>query len=250
MTLHHTDKGSGPPVILIHGYPLNRTIWNAQLALADRFRILIPDLPGFGDTPPVANLSLDDYADLLVRWMDELGIERSAFVGHSMGGYVLLSLADRYGDRMEAMTLVCSQAGGDASDVRELRLKTAERVRREGTSVVIDAMIDKLLAGSNAHLKSDLRSIMETATPEGVDTALRAMAARSDRFHVFSKFTLPVLIVSGRQDTLIGEEKASLMADRLKMGRWVVINDCGHMPMLEQPERLNAELRAFLSLVS
>jgi pimeloyl-ACP methyl ester carboxylesterase len=111
-------------------------------------------------------------------------------------------------------------------------------------------MVEKLTSPVHDHLKAGLRSIMETATKEGVVTALRAMASRTDRFHVFSQLKIPVLILSGKQDALIPEDKARLMAERLKMGKWISLDDCGHMPMMEQPDQFNAEIRTFLTLVS
>ena len=235
--------------MFVHGYPLNHTIWEAQKALADSFRLILPDLPGFGKSP-ASGATIDGYADTIRDLLDTLNIDKASMFGHSMGGYVVLSFADRYPERLDAMGLICSQAGGDPADVREARLKTAETVEKQGTSAVVDTMAEKLTAPSGVHLKETLRSIMRTAGTAGITAALRAMAARTDRFHVFSKLIVPVLILSGTEDILIPEDKARLMADRLKLGKWTPLENCGHMPMMEQPERFNQEIRTFLALVS
>lgn len=247
--LHYHESGSGPAVLFVHGYPLNQTIWESQKSLADAFRVILPDLPGFGKSPASVE-TIDGYADTIKDLLDTLNIDRASIFGHSMGGYVLLSLADRYPERLDAMGLICSQAGGDPTEVREARLRTAENVEKQGTSAVADTMAEKLTAPSGAHLKETLRSIMRSASVAGVTSALRAMAARSDRFHVFSKLTVPVLVLSGAEDILIPEDKARLMADRLKLGKWIRLENCGHMPMMEQSERFNQEIRTFLTLVS
>ncbi len=244
------DSGSGIPVLLVHGYPLNHSIWEQQFILSDSFRIIAPDLPGFGQSEPEEGLTMHDYADRLAALLDEKKIDNAAVVGHSMGGYIALAFAERHPSRMRGLGLVCSQAGADTEEGRAGRIKNAERVPAEGFDFIIDAMIGKLLSPAtlqkNSGMSDQIRAIMKKSAPQGVTAALRAMAARKDQFETLKKLSVPVFIAAGKDDSLIPLEKSSQMADVCKSPVFVSLPDSGHMAMMENPSEFNTALRKYL----
>ncbi len=247
--LHCADMGLGVPVVLIHGYPLNHKIWQNQFVLSKHYRILAPDLPGFGETPSISGMSIADYADLILKLLDKENIEKAVVMGHSMGGYIALEFAARYKKRLLGLGLVCTQAGADSEEARANRMKTIERVHAEGKGFVIDTMAGKLTSAKNlsdAELIRQLKSIMQGATDKGIATALKAMAGRSDHLSTLEKIRVPILIIAGAEDALIPVEKSAAMAEKLSKRTFEIISGAGHVAMMEKPEAFNRSLIEFL----
>jgi pimeloyl-ACP methyl ester carboxylesterase len=248
------DIGSGLPVLFIHGYPLDHTIWKDQFALSDRYRILAPDLPGFGKSHASKNLSMSDYADTAARLMDEKNIDKAVLIGHSMGGYISLAFAEHHGPRLLGLGLVCSQAGADSEEGKAGRFKNADRVEKEGFGFIVESMIEKLLSPSNytnqLQLVSELRSIMQGSTSEGVITALEAMAGRKDQFDTLKKLDVPIFITAGNDDVLIPAERSFQMSEACKHPHFNSFAGCGHMAMMENSQEFNTALGRFLNLIS
>lgn len=246
------DVGSGVPVVLIHGYPLNHSIWEHQFNLSVSYRILAPDLPGFGASENKADLAMEEYSDRISAMLDEKKIKKAVVVGHSMGGYIALSFAKRYENRLLGLGLICSQAGADSEEVKNGRLKNAERVAKEGYDFVIETMAEKLVSNKkeNKTLTEKLRSIMKEGTSEGVCTALSAMAGRKDEFETLRNLSVPVFIAAGKDDLLISSEKSFQMADTSKRKTLKIFENCGHMPMMENPKEFNLVLAEFLQNIT
>lgn len=247
------ESGSGIPVVFIHGYPLNQTIWENQNMLSDTFRIIAPDLPGFGASPALPNQGMAGYADAIAEILDDRKIDKAVVIGHSMGGYIALAFAEHYGKRLSGLGLVCSQAGADSEEGKAGRLKNAERVGIEGFEFIVETMSEKLLSTvsdqNDASLKLQLKSIMKQSSAEGVITALKAMAARKDQFDTLKKLPIPVWIAAGAEDALIPSEKSMQMTKTLKQVSYDLFDACGHMPMMEKPQEFNLALRKFLSTI-
>jgi 3-oxoadipate enol-lactonase len=243
------DAGSGIPVILIHGYPLSHGIWDEQLSLSQHYRILAPDLPGFGQTPPVTNWSISDYANFILQILDERKIGQAVVMGHSMGGYIALEFAARYQDRLSGLGLICTQAGADSDDARSNRMKTIERVKVEGTNFISDMMAEKLLSPNNLTddpLVKTVKTILQSASKDGVMAALAAMAHRDDHFDTLEKISVPSLVITGDDDVLIPAERSEQMAAKLKQATLEKIAGAGHLAMMEKPEAFNSILSKFL----
>ncbi|KAB2878045.1 alpha/beta hydrolase [bacterium] len=248
------EIGSGLPVVLIHGYPLNHRTWENQFSLSDSFRILAPDLPGFGQSGFENALSMEGYSDHIAELLDEKKIEKAVVMGHSMGGYISLAFAARHENRVMGLGLICSQAGADTEEARAGRLKNAERVEKEGFDFIIATMSEKLLSPyrntNDSALQNKLKLIMKEASAQGVTTALKAMAARKDQFETLRNLSVPVFITAGTDDVLIAVEKSVQMAEASKLSTFEVFEGCGHMPMMEKPQEFNLALRKFLKKIS
>jgi 3-oxoadipate enol-lactonase len=232
--LNYDDRGAGDAVLLVHGFPLDRSIWDAQVAaLAETHRVITPDLRGFGesefgDSDP-ASLSLDTYAADLAALLDALNVESVTFGGLSMGGYIAFAFLRAYGPRVTRLLLLNTRATPDTDEGRAGRLALAERVRDEGAKAAADAM-------------------MEGASPRGIRGALHAMADRPDSTPDLARIAVPTLILVGDRDALSPPSDAETMHRAIAGSHLVTITDCGHLSTLERPDAVNHALKSFLSL--
>lgn len=252
--LTYRQSGSGPAVVLLHGFPLSHAIWEHQIAaLSGTYRVIAPDLPGMGGSAllPEGEASMARYAREVLNLVDSLGVGPFALAGHSMGGYVALALQKEAPQRVAGLGLVASQAGADTPEGREGRFATAEKVRAEGPGVVAGAMGPKLFGSGVTPEDPRYRqvdAIMRGTAPEGIRAALFAMAGREDMQPRLPTIGGPALVLAGEQDKIIPVEKAETVAANLKAATLVKL-PCGHMPMLEEPEATSAALSRWLSLV-
>lgn len=247
------DSGSGLPVIWIHGYPLSAAIYAPQEAIPG-VRHIVPDLPGFGATPPPpGELTIPEYADGILRIMDEKGIRSAVVAGLSMGGYIAMALARQAMERLCGLILIDTRELPDAPDARAKRFETIETVRASGTATVVDSMLPKML--TEATMKEDeakaraVRQIMESATPGGVIAALGAMARRADASDVLPRVEVPALVVVGRDDAITPPSDAERMRNAIPGAALAVIDRAAHLSNFERPEEFNRAAAAFLARV-
>lgn len=239
----YTRRGTGNPLMLVHGFPLDHSIWNETAALLEEnFDLILPDLRGFGESATVETpYFMDDMADDLATLLDHMKINEIAIAGHSMGGYVALAFAKKYPHRVRGLALVASQAAADAPDRKDGRYKTAQDVAEKGVGVVADAMTSKLSA--MAEVQTFVRAIMEQQTPAAVIGALKAMAEREDMSASLAAFSFPVLVVHGDEDALIPVDRGREVKSLVPAAHLTEIQGAGHMPMLEFPKETAAALK-------
>lgn len=227
--------GPDPAIVVLHGWPLNRSIWSeiGPRIAAPGYRVLVPDLPGCGDSPTIefARATVEAYADELARFLDAFGPRRFAIAGHSFGGYVALALAERRPDLVAALGLVASRTTADSEAARAGRRETIGKVRASGTSVLLPGLAEKLVGPAAApQWRERATLLIQRARPDGVASGLAAMAARPDRTAMFESFPGPRLVVHGTADALIAVSEAAPAPIR------AILPDVGHMPMWEAPE--------------
>lgn len=249
-SLMYDDTGDGEVVLCIHGFPFNRSMWDeARMALASRYRVLSPDLRGFGESSGSDSWTLDDQANDLIELLDRLGIDRAAVLGLSMGGYIALNLARRYPERLWAMVLIDTKATSDNYEAKQNRLKTAETALREGAAPIAAQMLPKLLSPANAEdqrLVERLNSMMLTTNPKTIANAAHAMASRPDSTQYLSTMAMPSFVIVGNDDQITTPHDAHAMVNALPNASLVTIPDAGHMSVLEQPEIAYGAIRVFL----
>lgn len=242
------DEGRGPAVVFLHGYPLCGDIWRNQRILSDSYRLIIPDLPGFGETDAADLSSIREYADWVSRLLQERGIDRAIVVGHSMGGYIALALVIHHASQCAGLALICTQAHADTVEGRHGRLEAVQRVEREGVGFLAETMSEKLLhPESPESLRIELARFIRKASPKGVVCALRAMADRPDVREQLNSVHQSALVLYGSGDRLFSAERPIELAKRLPHS---VIHACprsGHMPMMEEPEMVTRRLREFFA---
>jgi 3-oxoadipate enol-lactonase len=238
--------GEGIPLILLHGYPLNRSIWKGVIPfLQDISNVVLPDLRGHGNSPvPEGEYSMETIAGDVTALMDHLKIEKAIIVGHSMGGYVSFALNRYYPERVLGLGLVATQAVSDTPESSKARLETIELIKIKGTGVVTDSMINRLT--QERKLDKDLARIIAGTTAQGMIGTLQGIAKREDATPGLVSVAVPTLILSGKMDEIIPREKAQEMADLIPHAWWIEIPQGGHMPMMEDPQTTGIALRSLV----
>lgn len=252
-TLHFQEQGKGTPLLLIHGFPFSGAMWNRQLeALSSGARVLVPDLPGFGDSPAIhAAYTVEQYAEDCVAMLDALDIlEPVALGGLSMGGYIALAFARLFPERLRGLLLFSTRAGADSAEAKANRDKTIAQVKENGAAVVTEGMYPKLLAPATyteqPAVAAELQDIMRAASPEGVIGALSAMRDRPDSTGLLSGIGVPTLIVHGQEDSVIPPSEAEAMAKAIPDSELHLLAKAGHLPNLEQTADFNRIALNFL----
>lgn len=249
VSLYFEEHGHGTPVVLIHGFPLDHTIWNPLVPLLEgKARLILPDLRGYGKSLVTrGTYDMGLLADDIKEMLDGLNIRQAVLVGHSMGGYVSLAFARCYPERLLGLALVASQAAADTPERRQGRLQTAGEVERRGVKSLAKTMPEKLT--THPDLVEPLRQLILQANPAGVAGALKGMADREDMTRRLSEINVPTLIIAGAQDSLIPLEKSREMERLLPRGWLVEIPNAGHMPMMEAPEMVAEALFRLLEKI-
>lgn len=239
-------RGNGAPLVLLHGYPLDHTIWKEVVPLLeDDFDLILPDLRGFGQSDLVQEqYSIADMAVDVAALLDELGIEKTYIAGHSMGGYISLAFVRNYPERVLGLGLIASQALGDTPERRDGRYASAEEIMRTGVGPVVENMTPKLTP--NEEVQAAVRPVISEQQPVGLANAMKAMAERLDSTLVVPAFPFPVVLVHGTADELIPVDRAREIKAALKPAYLVELPGVGHMPMLEDPRETAETLRKFL----
>ena len=255
MRLAHDDVGQGPAVVLLHGFPLDRTMWRSQVEdpSAD-YRLIVPDLPGLGGSPvPHGPPTLDAMADAVMGLLDELGVTEPVVLGGlSMGGYVALAALEKAPGRFRALMLLDTRATPDTAEAAANREALAKKVEEAGgPHAVVEGMRSKLFSKatveSSPGVVESVVGVMSRAPAAGVAWSLRAMAARPDRTAAVVAAGLPTLVLVGHDDAITPPKEMEALAGSLKSARLVVVPDAGHLPPVEQPEVCNDDIRAFLN---
>lgn len=243
LEIAYARSGRGSPLFLIHGYPLDHSIWNATAHfLQNDFEIFQPDVRGFGQSTPLdAPYTIADLADDLAHLLDALQIEKAYIAGHSMGGYIALAFANKYPSRVRGLALVASQAAADSEERKRGRYQTALQVEAQGVECIAAEMADKL--SENQKIRETLRPLIEKQGKSGVAGALKAMAEREDTTALFATIDFPVVLIHGAADQLIPLERAEEIERRFPRARLVKLPGVGHMPMLDAAEKTAAALR-------
>jgi 3-oxoadipate enol-lactonase len=254
VTLYYSEAGQGTPLVLLHGFPLSGAIWHEQQRqLGEHYRVIVPDLRGHGRSPaPRGVYEMDLLARDVLALLDSLQIKQAVIMGHSMGGYVALAAWRIAPERFLALGLIASQAGADTDEGREGRYRMAEKVAAEGIKVVAEAMLPKLFAvnlSAEAPIIEPVRQLILNTQLAGIIGSLQGMAVRPDSGALLPTISIPVLILAGDQDQIIPPDKAKAMAAALATATRTMVENAGHMPMLEQPDATTTAIRSFLSAV-
>lgn len=251
-TVEYEDVGQGIPLVLIHGYPLNRMVWQAQWeGLSDSARVIVPDLRGFGGSVIGAGpIDIGTYADDVRELLDALGIQGRAIIcGLSMGGYIALAYERRYPDHVAALILANTKAGPDNEQGKEGRNKSIALANEKGASAIAEAMLPKMLSpksSNNTELVAQVRRIMESATVPGIVAALESMRDRPDSTPTLLEFSAPTLIIAGADDQLFPLSVAQVMAQAARNSQLVILPDAGHISSMDQPAAFNQAVKEFL----
>jgi pimeloyl-ACP methyl ester carboxylesterase len=250
------DGGKGPPVLLLHAFPLSSVMWREQIrALQGDYRLVAPDMRGFGSTPAFAGPpSVDQMADDAAALLDDLGIREPVVVGGlSMGGYVALAFARRHAARLRALVLADTRAEADDAVGRANRDKMIEFASKNPSLAVIDQMTPKLVCADTREKRPEVveavRHFASLQAPAGIVGALKALRDRPDATPFLAQIAVPTLVIVGRDDTLTPLPLAEKLTVGIRGARMVIIEKAGHLSNMEQPEGFNEAVQAFLASV-
>lgn len=247
----YSDEGAGAPMLFVHGFPLSRGAWSKQTeAFRSSFRVIVPDLRGFGESETTAGpVSMTRFAGDLHALLQHLEVGPAILVGHSMGGYIALAFAKAYPEALRKLVLVGTKAGADTSEGAAARRATAEKVRAEGSLVVVDAMAPKMLASSNtdAAMAASVRGFMASSKPKGIIGALLGMADRPDAGTWLGEIGVPTLVVTGSDDSIIPPSESEALAKAIPGAQLTLIPNAGHLVAFDQAEAFNESLKAWLA---
>ena len=249
----YEDAGAGTCIVLLHGHPLNRSMWSEQTdALQANYRIVCPDLRGYGETAAVSDVStMSEMAQSVAALLDFLKLETIILGGLSMGGYAALEFYNLLPTRVSALVLADTKAGSDTEEARQKRFETAAKIEKEGIEPLAEEMVPKILAPATRSTKPEIvgrvRQMMLATNPAGAAAALRGMAERNDHRKLLAKISVPTLVIVGETDELTPPAEAEKMNRAIKDSLLVKISNAGHLSPLENGAEFNRALLNFLS---
>ena len=251
LELAYDEAGSGLPLLLVHGWPHDRTMWVGQLGgLAPYARLIAPDLRGVGGSTVRAPYTIDQYADDLVAFLDSLGLASAVVCGLSMGGYIAFSMLRRHRDRIRGLILADTRASADTDDTRANRSRLIALIEQEGMTALAARQLPSMVGRSTLERRSPLaetvRRMMASAPPEGAIGALRAMAERPDSTPLLRTIDLPTLVVGGAEDGITPPDVLRAMSAAIPNSRIEILEQGGHLSPLERPAAFNHVVTEFL----
>jgi 3-oxoadipate enol-lactonase len=244
--------GDGAPVVLLHPFPADHELWKpAAQALINKYRVILPDLRGHGDSDVGEGpATMEKHALDMARVLDHADIGRVPFVGVSIGGYALFEFWRRFRGRIAGLMLCNTKAGADNGDARATRLKAAEDVLEHGTEGFFQGTVKKLLGKTTQETRPDLVDgavrMMQKMSPRDVAMVQRGMAERPDSIPTLKTINVPTLILTGDEDQMTGVPEAQLMNQHIAGSQMKVVAKAGHYSPWEQPEEVGRLVRQFL----
>lgn len=252
-SMEYDERGSGIPLLLVHGFPFNRHMWEPQVqGLSDIARIITPDLRGHGDSEFTrGSYTMDKLAGDLYEFLTEIGVTQPVIIGGlSMGGYITFAFYRKYPERVAAVILASTRATADTEEGKLRREEMAALALESGSGAVAEGMLPKIMSPKTYENKPELvekmKRMMEKTSPQGIAGALLGMKERPDSTGTLQQIDKPTLVIHGADDQLAPVQEAESMQAILKTSHLQVIQGAGHLPNLEQPEQFNRTVREFL----
>jgi pimeloyl-ACP methyl ester carboxylesterase len=255
MLLAFDDNGPGPVVVLLHGFPFNRSMWSAQVAdVGAVYRLITPDLRGHGETAaPEGVYTMEAMASHVIELLDALGITEPVVLGGlSMGGYVALAAIAKHPERFRALMLMNTRASADSPEAAKGREDLAKKVEAaESAEPVVEAMLPKLFSPITRERRPEvigpIRDAMAKTTARAVAGALRGMAIRPDRTDDLGSIRVPTLVLAGADDAVVPVAEARAMASAIPNARFALVPEAGHLAPVENPGAVNEAMLSFLN---
>ncbi|WP_437225798.1 alpha/beta fold hydrolase [Planctomicrobium sp. SH661] len=251
--LHVFDEGTGDPIIFVHGFPLDHTMWQAQLEeFSSTHRVIAPDLRGFGQSEDSAGtVTMEKFSDDLAEMLELIEVkEPVTLCGLSMGGYIAWQFWKRHPQKLARLILCDTRALPDTPGAKKDRLDGSEKVLDQGPGFLAEGMPQKLYAPQTHIDQPELieatkRTIMSNS-PAGISAAMRGMAVRPDVTSWLPEIQVPTLVIVGEHDAISTAEEMTAIADKIPNSTLAIIPGAGHMAPQERPELVNEAIHAFL----
>jgi 3-oxoadipate enol-lactonase len=253
--LAHEDRGSGSAIVFLHGHPFSRAMWAQQVAaLSDEFRVVAPDLPGYGESPPLAQIiSMRRFADEVLALLDALEVARATVVGLSMGGLVAMELGLGDPERVQGVVLAATTAAPLTEEEAARRRTSAAEIEARGMVGHTAEMLPRLFGPAAARdpaITAPIAATMLRTSPAGAAAALRGRAERPDYERLLRDLRPPALVVAGDRDAYSTKEVTDQLVAALPDPEVLILPGVGHFPNLEAPDAFDDAVRAFARRVS
>ncbi|WP_276497658.1 alpha/beta fold hydrolase [Pontibacter litorisediminis] len=251
----YTDHGSGDTLVFLHGFCESKQVWaEFTQPLQQKFRIIALDLPGFGDnTQGAQRYSMESMADDVKQELEKLGVRKCILIGHSMGGYVSMAFAEKYGHMLSGLCLFHSSALPDTDEKKEQRSKSIDFVERHGVDNFINPFTEPLFyQGNRERLQQEIelmKNIGKATPKESIKGALAAMRDRPDRTGVLRGAKFPVLFIFGKEDGAVPLEKALEQCHLPGNSMVYFLEKTGHMGMFERPYETRKAIEKFAETI-
>lgn len=248
--------GDGPDVVLLHPFPANREVWRTVAeALSTRYRVILPDLRGHGESGPGEGVAtMEKHAADVARVCDDAGVGKAVFAGNSIGGYILWECWRRWRPRIRGLVLCDTKAQADTQEGRAARLKSIEDVQKNGPAGFIEDNLKRLLGENTRRNRPDLmeaaRRMMKQTAVAGIVAVQRGMAERPDSVATLKTIDVPALVVVGEEDVVTPQADADLMQREIRGAELKKVGKAGHYAPFEQAEAVVQLMRKFLQMVA
>jgi len=245
------ELGKGFPIVLVHGFCESHEIWcDVGVDLSAEFRVLMPDLPGFGKSPlPDGDLSLERVADILNEWLDSESISHCIMIGHSLGGYITLAMANKHPQRLTGFGLFNSSALADSDEKKANRDKLIGFIRKEGVALFIKTFVPSLFYPDRIHefrtVVERIKQIGSETNPQTVVAYATAMKNRPDHMELLTRYHERLLLIAGEKDQNVPLEVSRAMAGKLESRNVHILPDTAHMGMYEQRKAASEGIATF-----
>ena len=255
LEIGYDDIGSGMPLLFVHAFPLNRTMWAPQVsALVERCRCVTIDLRGFGDSSVIPPYSIEQYADDCAHLLDQLRVDRVVFVGASIGGYIAFAFWRRHRGRARAFVLAGTRGGPDSDETLTRRRTMIDVARQDGAVAVANAQIANLIGKTAREKQPDtydaVHRTIAAAHVDGIVGAQVAMMIRADSTPTLPTIDVPTLIMVGDEDVPNPVKESRAIHERIPASRLEIITQAGHLVNLERPAAFNHLLTEFLATLT
>ena len=256
ITIAYSDRGTGLPIVFLHAFPLNRTMWAQQEdALSSQFRVITIDLRGHGESDaPLWHYTLEQAADDVYELLDQLAIQQALFVGLSMGGYILFAFYRKYAARVKGLILADTRAQADTAEGKEGRFQMAQTAYKKGPAAIADIMIPKLFSPATIQTRPDLvqlvRAMIENNQISGIVGDLVSISERPDSVPLLPQITCPTQIIVGELDQATPPSESRLMSNQIPYAHLAIIPNAAHLANLEQPGAFNHIVATFATRLS
>lgn len=249
--INYFAKGRGLPIVFLHGFCEDSSVWDDFISVFKSNKVIRIDLPGFGNSDPIDQPTVENFADTVKSVLDHLDIKKCILVGHSMGGYVSLAFAKKYESYLKGLTLFHSFPYADSPEKKENRQKSIEFIKRNSHYHYIKQLFPNLFPpkflSSNNFLVNKMIHRASSFPQAGIIGGLEMMMNRPDNSEVLSQISCPVLFIIGKEDEVVPFDKSMEQTALPDVAHIHVLEGVGHMGMFEATKKTQNIIKNFVS---
>lgn len=249
INIFYTDEGSGKPIVLLHGFLEDHSMWDSlKPPLLKTHRIITIDLLGHGKTGCLSRQhTMVDKAEAIKAVIKYLHINKPLLIGHSMGGYVGLAYAEKYAEQIEGLCLVNSTYKADSANRKELRAKANKMITNNFESMVRISFANLFSKSSKTVYKKEFEAALTIALQTSIKGYIAAndgMRVRKDYSYFFKNATFKKAIILGKKDAVINYKSISNFCKKHQINYYLCSE--GHMSYIENKTELENYIMHFV----